>query len=1468
MGTIYEIHQTRILRAPRIKEGEISNSWNMINKRRNLMLVNGKILIFVFVLINSCIANDKEENAIVAYLSKKNFSLGKAEIVFLLDRSGSVGAANFETEKGFVESFLTHIVVDANASRVAVISYSDTAERHIDYLREPKTKCSLSQELIDVVFENSRATNIAAALEEARLVFENARPNVNKVLILVSDGLHTMGGDPVPHADRLKASGVEIFCFGIGRSLRGQLENLASSKEHVYNCDRFRDFERLAKRIRGDPHESSWSGQAAQPNCDHLCDSPYRGEPIDPGCCDHSARCSCALLSGMHLCVCGPGYYGYSGLAGQCRACPKGTYKSRLEPANQCKACPAGSTTTKEASTSLKDCVCKEGYEGDPLTGLPCTLRKCPPLQKPTNGFVFGDCEDSEKAFGSECHFLCEEGFELVDKGNDLRTCLANGSWSGKNAVCRRIHCTKPPQPSFGLVSCDKGDLLVGSKCRFSCFPGFIMEGSAERECLSSQRWSGTEAKCTAIQCELPPPLMYGQVIGCKTSEKPKFGETCAFACSEGFKLEGPNFLFCMENGKLLDNQKRPGKPICKDVKAPVITCPPPLVVSADRGSKGTKVDWKIPRPSDNSGLEPKLFIYPEFIFPPVYLELGRTTIQYVAVDHAGHKSSCSFQITVYDDEPPTVVSCPSKIEVTSNDVREAVFWDEPQFGDNSGRPVSIVQTHRSGDMFTPGRHTVTYEAIDYNNNKNTCVFDVFMNRNTCPYYPAPTNGALSCNDWLFGQICQTFCNDKNDFVETPADWYVCNEKSVWVTIPENMPIPWPDCSKKAIPGKIRHMMKGFYYHGDCNDPQVQIYIKKVFLHRLSMRFEKAELCISKGTCNLKTVTVHCGKITGHLGNNRRRRNVWEHAEKEELELEFEITIDVDQELNDTDAVLQNFLETIQNLKWDMDEDFSVEATTLAPDFQADSDQWSENLNRSGAVMFTEEETTMECKPGSVLSNDLCVLCSAGTFYEASARECWDCPLGHYQQIEGQMECHKCPEGMTTEYARSRNITECKGVCLPGTYSPTGLETCLACPTGTYQEREGQKACNLCPEGTTTASSQSVSILDCRDLCVAGSFSNSRLQPCEACPKGFYQPLSGQTSCLECPGNFSTFMRGSTNVSDCSDLDPCGEDYCKNFGICTRLGRNAVCLCAEGFTGLQCEVDIDECVQKPCFNDGACINTVGSFYCNCSGGFRGALCDQEVDECLSFPCMNNGTCIDKVNDYACICPAGHEGARCERAQEICYPDILCLNGGRCVEGSNHSFCACPDGFEGIDCSVDVDDCENATCLNNGRCVDEVAAFKCVCPEGYMGPLCEIDIDECQNQQCWIGSTCQDRVGGYVCLCPPGWSGRYCETSDWTLYKDGKLQSNGTNLRPRDVIPGGGSLVIGQEQDAVGEGFSPKETFTGNITRVNVWNSYFSKSNITRLCSLDDDIPGKVVAWPDFLQGVEGRVNILQNERPT
>ncbi|GBN97451.1 hypothetical protein AVEN_129863-1 [Araneus ventricosus] len=106
---------------------------------------------------------------------KVRFTLGNTGTVHVAEIYEGVYGVTLGVNFTFVFDRLRHLVV----------------ELHIDYLREPKTKCFLSQELLDVVFENSRATNIAAALEEARLVFENARPNVNKVSIISLNFLST-----------------------------------------------------------------------------------------------------------------------------------------------------------------------------------------------------------------------------------------------------------------------------------------------------------------------------------------------------------------------------------------------------------------------------------------------------------------------------------------------------------------------------------------------------------------------------------------------------------------------------------------------------------------------------------------------------------------------------------------------------------------------------------------------------------------------------------------------------------------------------------------------------------------------------------------------------------------------------------------------------------------------------------------------------------------------------------------------------------------------------------------------------------------------------------------------------------------------------------------------------------------------------------------------------------------------------
>lgn len=1526
-------------------------------------------LVLILAVNVACLVNEEaKENAMVDYLSKNNYLQGKAEIVFLLDRSGSIGVADFETEVGFVESFLTHIVVDVNASRVAVISYSDTVKRHIDYLKEPKSKCFLAQELHDVVYEDIGATNIAAALEEGRRVFENARPNVNKVIVLISDGLHTRGGDPSVVAAKLKSEGVQIFCFGIGRVIREYLERIASNLQNVYMATGFTEFKRLARKIRGDPHESSWSSQTSKPDCDYLCDSVYKGSPNDPGCCDPDALCSCALLSGRNTCVCKPGYFGLSGLIGNCRACPRGTYKSKLEPATSCTPCPPGSTTADIASKKLSDCFCKEGYAGDPSKEMPCKLVNCPVLQNPTNGYQLGTCDTT---YGSICHFTCDDGYELVDPLNDVRSCKSNGQWTGKSAACQKVRCDTPQHPFHGRVDCEKYPLTVGTKCTFKCKAGYIIDGAKERICASSKKWTGKPVKCIPITCGVQPRLVSGNVESCKVGEKVNYGKTCFYNCYGGFELRGPQYLTCTESGRLVDKNGRQGQPKCIDITPPDIICHPSYIeVPAEEGKNVAKVNWYEPAPSDNSGYPPTLKVNPPNIFPNQMFSIGQHEVEYIATDGVGLSSNCTVIIRVTDREPPAISSCPSKVENSTNDIEMVVYWEEPVFTDNSKGPLRIKKTASSGDVFRKGSQTVRYDAYDEAGNKRTCEFQVIVSDNPCPYYPPPTNGALTCYPYMYGDMCQVFCNEKFDFTRKPAEWYSCNAESQWETYPLNETFPWPDCAQPVLPGALRQMV-GFYYPGDCNDPRTQMHIKKLFLSHVRSSVKYSKLCRKAGTCMVDDVKVLCGETT--VNSKRRKRSSWQQTGKEQLEIEFEITINANEEFDDMEAVMEDFRKIISSLKWNFEDDL-VSATTFAPFGNLMEKEDPEILT------VTEEKTTVVCKSGSVLTEDLCVLCSSGTFYDSSVEKCVDCPIGYFQKHQGQLLCEKCTEGTSTENARTRNETFCKAVCLPGTYSTTGLESCISCPIGKYQDSMGMNSCYDCPSGTTTGNVGGRSIADCKSACSPGSFSQNGLEPCVLCPLHHYQPVYGQMDCLECPDQLSTNEEGAAEIFQCIDIDPCLIDESCLNGACTREGRNAKCKCKAGFDGIHCEEDIDECTFSPCLYGGQCINTEGSFFCKCVDGFSGTLCEVEIDECASAPCENNGTCMDNVNGYSCVCSNGYEGINCEIQRELCFNDVVCLNDGLCMfgENDNSSLCVCAPGFSGIDCSQNINDCENVTCKNNGSCVDGIDSFMCACYFGYTGLFCETNINDCENNHCQSGSTCKDLVGAYECLCPPGWNGTHCEnkmdsnfilmfpkskatianmasmtlnssltdatislwvqTNDlersgtplsyavasaktinadgsivdnaltisdcsevkiyvnnepivtdlqvadgqwhhlaftwssensgtWALYIDGELKREGNHLRSNEIINGGGSLIIGQEQDTLGGGFSPIETFTGNITRVNIWNSYFSKMNITQLCNMDDDMPNKVIAWPDFLQGVKGDVHILKNSKP-
>ena len=96
-----------------------------------------------------------------------------------------------------------------------------------------------------------------------------------------------------------------------------------------------------------------------------------------------------------------------------------------------------------------------------------------------------------------------------------------------------------------------------------------------------------------------------------------------------------------------------------------------------------------------------------------------------------------------------------------------------------------------------------------------------------------------------------------------------------------------------VYPTSVRHIVD-LFYRGNCNDPQVQIFIKKLFLRHITQSVEHSSLCNKPGKCGIKDISVKCGRT---IAFERRKRSIWHHAENEQLEVEFEITINADEEV-------------------------------------------------------------------------------------------------------------------------------------------------------------------------------------------------------------------------------------------------------------------------------------------------------------------------------------------------------------------------------------------------------------------------------------------------------------------------------------------------------------------------------------------------------------------------------------------
>ena len=153
------------------------------------------------------------------------------------------------------------------------------------------------------------------------------------------------------------------------------------------------------------------------------------------------------------------------------------------------------------------------------------------------------------------------------------------------------------------------------------------------------------------------------------------------------------------------------------DVEAPTVTAPADITVATDAGQPYATVNPPAGTAADNcpgvTVTDPPSATYP----------IGTTTVTYVATDGAGLQATADLDITVVDQENPTL-TVPANFSVDATMPGGAVVTFSTSATDNSGSAtVSCGRT--SGSTFPIGATTVTCTATDDSGNSVTGSFTV-----------------------------------------------------------------------------------------------------------------------------------------------------------------------------------------------------------------------------------------------------------------------------------------------------------------------------------------------------------------------------------------------------------------------------------------------------------------------------------------------------------------------------------------------------------------------------------------------------------------------------------------------------------------------------------------------------------------------------------------------------------------------
>ncbi|XP_059162207.1 uncharacterized protein LOC131945194 [Physella acuta] len=152
----------------------------------------------------------------------------KADILFIIDSSSSIGYSNYSKQLEFVRRMTTFFPLDADNVRFSVIVFATDAVLAIRF-NDFYDHMSLTRAIQNLTYVGA-ATNTYKALQLAQssafTKANGARDGVPHITVVLTDGMSSDYGLTVNEASRLRSMGVIVLAVGIAAANRTELEGM------------------------------------------------------------------------------------------------------------------------------------------------------------------------------------------------------------------------------------------------------------------------------------------------------------------------------------------------------------------------------------------------------------------------------------------------------------------------------------------------------------------------------------------------------------------------------------------------------------------------------------------------------------------------------------------------------------------------------------------------------------------------------------------------------------------------------------------------------------------------------------------------------------------------------------------------------------------------------------------------------------------------------------------------------------------------------------------------------------------------------------------------------------------------------------------------------------------------------------------------------------------------------------------